>query len=89
MISLCRSLKIWISKHKPPIAPKPDMPLKGICVWKAKSGSIGSNTMILENQLTKPSSDSQPPDTGPGKSFRNFRFNTAAILQAMEAGFST
>lgn len=44
--------------------------------------------MILESQLTKPTPDSQPPDTGPGRSFRNFRFDTAAILQAMEAGFS-
>lgn len=59
----------------------------GVCVWKAKNNSIGSNTIALESQLTKVSSDSQPPDTGPGKSFRNFRFDTAAILQAMEAGF--
>ncbi|XP_039002227.1 mRNA-decapping enzyme subunit 2-like [Hibiscus syriacus] len=27
-------------------------------------------------------------DTGPGKSFRNFRFDSAAILRALEAGFS-
>lgn len=82
------SLKKWISAHKPSIAPKHDMPLKGVCVWKAKNNSIGSNTLALESQLTKVASDSQPPDTGPGKSFRNFRFDTAAILQAMEAGFS-
>lgn len=56
-------------------------------MWKAKNNSIGSNTLSLESQLTKFASDSQPPDTGPGKSFRNFRFDTAAILQAMEAGF--
>ncbi|XP_044462087.1 mRNA-decapping enzyme subunit 2-like [Mangifera indica] len=83
------SLKEWISAHKPPISPNPDMPRKGMCVWKAKSSSNGSNTIILENQSTKPSPHSQPLDTGPGKSFRNFRFDTAAILQAMEAGFST
>lgn len=28
-ISSCRSLKSWISTHQSPIAPKPDMPLKG------------------------------------------------------------
>lgn len=56
-------------------------------MWKAKNNSIGSNTIALESQLTKVASDSQPPDTGPGKSFRNFRFDTVAILQAMEAGF--
>ncbi|KAK3232425.1 hypothetical protein Dsin_004306 [Dipteronia sinensis] len=83
------SLKKWISAHKPPIAPKPDVPLKGLCVWKAKSNSIGSSTMITDGQITKPVSDSQPPDKGPGKSFRNFRFDTTAILQAMEAGFSS
>lgn len=29
VIYLCRSLKKWISAHKPSIAPKHDMPLKG------------------------------------------------------------
>lgn len=61
---------------------------QGMCMWKAKSTSIGSGTTIVESQSTKPGSDSHSPDVGPGNSFRNFRFDTAAILQAMEAGFS-
>ncbi|XP_021295519.1 mRNA-decapping enzyme subunit 2 [Herrania umbratica] len=82
------SLKSWIVKHPPPIAPRPDLPLKGICVWKAKNSSIGSNSMIVESQSNKVASDANPPNTGPGKSFRNFRFDTASILRALEAGFS-
>ncbi|XP_024167744.1 mRNA-decapping enzyme subunit 2 isoform X1 [Rosa chinensis] len=82
------SLKSWIFKHQPPTAPRPDMPLRGISVWRAKNSSIGSSNMIMESQSTKPELDVHPPDIGPGKSFRNFRFNTAPILQAMEAGFS-
>ena len=57
------------------------------CVWKAKNTSLGSSTVITENHLTKPVLDAHPPDMGPGKSFRNFRFDTAAILRAMESGF--
>ncbi|XVF75544.1 hypothetical protein PTKIN_Ptkin13bG0195900 [Pterospermum kingtungense] len=82
------SLKSWISKHPPPIPPRRDLPLKGICVWKAKNSSIGSNSMIVESQSTKFASDANLPDTGPGKSFRNFQFDTAAVLRALEAGFS-
>ncbi|KAF2318520.1 hypothetical protein GH714_008555 [Hevea brasiliensis] len=85
------SLKLWISKHQPPVAPRPDMPIKGMCVWKAKNTSIGSgtSTTIVDTQSTKPGTDAHPPDAGPGKSFRNFRFDTAGILRAMEAGFSS
>ncbi|XP_021897739.1 mRNA-decapping enzyme subunit 2 [Carica papaya] len=82
------SLKSWISVHQPPVARRPDMPLKGICVWKAKNSSVGSSIPVAESQSAKPVSD-RPPETGAGKSFRNFKFNTAAILQAMEAGFSS
>ncbi|KAL3579328.1 hypothetical protein D5086_020832 [Populus alba] len=82
------SLKSWILSHQPPAAPRPDMPLKATCVWKAKNTSLGSGTVITESHLTKPVFDAHPPDMGPGKSFRNFRFDTAAILQAMESGFS-
>ncbi|RVW32160.1 mRNA-decapping enzyme subunit 2 [Vitis vinifera] len=82
------SLKSWISAHQPPIAPKFDAPAKGFCVWKAKNSSTGSSTMIAENQATKPVSDVHPPDTGPGRSFRNFRFDTTAILKAMDSAFS-
>lgn len=82
------SLKSWISAHQPPIAPKFDAPAKGFCVWNAKNSSTGSSTMIAENQATKPVSDVHPPDTGPGRSFRNFRFDTTAILKAMDSAFS-
>ncbi|WVZ13522.1 hypothetical protein V8G54_011088 [Vigna mungo] len=83
------SLKSWISTHQPAMAPRPDLPLKGICVWKAKHNSIGSSSTVADNQPTKPESDSHTHDVGPGKSFRNFRFDTASILQAMEASFSS
>ncbi|XP_057476402.1 mRNA-decapping enzyme subunit 2-like [Actinidia eriantha] len=83
------SLKAWISAHQPPIASKPDMPLKGISVWKAKNSSIGSNSMITESQPTKPVVDAHSSDMGPGASFRNFRFDTNLILQAMEIAFSS
>ncbi|XP_022765362.1 mRNA-decapping enzyme subunit 2-like isoform X3 [Durio zibethinus] len=82
------SLKSWISKHPPQLHPRSDLPIKGICVWKAKNSSIGSNSIILESQSKKLPSDTNPPDNGPGKSFRNFRFDTAAILRALEGGFS-
>lgn len=83
------SLKSWISKHPSPLPPRPDLPLKGVSIWKAKNSSIGSNSMIVESQSNKLQSDAKPPDTGPGKSFRNFRFDTAAILRALEGSFST
>ncbi|KAF5453436.1 hypothetical protein F2P56_028338 [Juglans regia] len=85
------SLKSWISVHQPPLAPKSDMPLKGICVWKAKNSSTGNNSstvMIMESQSSKSEADVHPPDTGPGSSFRNFRFDIGPILQTMEAAFS-
>ncbi|PPR86579.1 hypothetical protein GOBAR_AA34110 [Gossypium barbadense] len=83
------SLKSWISKHPSPLPPRPDLPLKGVSIWKAKNSSIGSNSMIVESQSNKLQSDAKPPDTGPGKSFRNFRFDTAAVLRALEGSFST
>ena len=43
----------------------------------------------MDIQPTKPEPDSHTLDMGPGKSFRNFRFDTALILQAMEASFSS
>ncbi|PSS33391.1 MRNA-decapping enzyme subunit like [Actinidia chinensis var. chinensis] len=83
------SLKAWISVHQPPVGSKPDMPLKGISVWKAKNSSIGSNPMITESQPAKPVVDARSSDTGPGTSFRNFRFDTTMIFQAMETAFSS
>ncbi|KAK8476902.1 hypothetical protein V6N11_055055 [Hibiscus sabdariffa] len=55
-----------------------------ICVWKANNSSTGSNS----SPSTKFTSNANSIDTGPGKSFRNFRFDSAAILRALEAGFS-
>ncbi|KAB2010473.1 hypothetical protein ES319_D10G240400v1 [Gossypium barbadense] len=83
------SLKSWISKHPSPLPPRPDLPLKGVSIWKAKNSSTGSNSMIVESQSNKLQSDAKPPDTGPGKSFRNFRFDSAAVLRALEGSFST
>nr|AFK34873.1 unknown [Medicago truncatula] len=82
------SLKSWISTHQPHMAPRPDLPLKGICVWKAKHSSTGSSSTIMDSQPTKSEPDFQPIDVGPGRSLRNFRFSIAPILQAMEASFS-
>ncbi|XP_038992162.1 mRNA-decapping enzyme subunit 2-like [Hibiscus syriacus] len=83
------SLKSWISKHPSPLPPRPDLPLKGVSIWKAKNTSVGSNSMIGESQSNKLPSEAKPPDTGPGKSFRNFKFDTAAILRALEGSFSS
>ncbi|XP_059666068.1 mRNA-decapping enzyme subunit 2 [Cornus florida] len=82
------ALKGWISTHQPPVVPKPDKPLKGISVWKAKNSSTGNNSVITESHLIKPVVDAHSPDTGTGRSFRNFRFDTALILRAMETAFA-
>ncbi|KAJ8766082.1 hypothetical protein K2173_020598 [Erythroxylum novogranatense] len=83
------SLKSWILTRQPLVAPRTDAPAKGMCVWKAKNTSIGGSSTIQESQPAKPVSDKPHPDMGPGKSFKNFKFDTGAILQALEAGFST
>ncbi|XP_010558755.1 PREDICTED: mRNA-decapping enzyme subunit 2-like [Tarenaya hassleriana] len=85
------SLKSWISKHPPPVTRRLDVPLKALCVWKAKHNSVGNSSATMESQQAsnKPAPENPPPDTGPGKSLRNFKFNASAILQAMEAGFSS
>ncbi|GMG99397.1 hypothetical protein Nepgr_001237 [Nepenthes gracilis] len=81
-------LKAWISKHASSRTPKPDAPLRGISVWKAKNNSLGSSSLTVDTQQTKPAPDVPVVvDTGPGKSFRNFSFDTASILRAMEAAF--
>ncbi|KAF8402749.1 hypothetical protein HHK36_010839 [Tetracentron sinense] len=80
------SLKAWISASQSPMSQKSDTPSKGTCVWKAKSSSVGG-TNTIENQSTKPASENHLSDLGPGKSFRSFRFDSASILQAMEAAF--
>ncbi|XP_073130691.1 mRNA-decapping enzyme subunit 2 [Henckelia pumila] len=83
------SLKSWISLHPPPIAPRSDRPTKGITVWKAKSGSTGSSTTTAENQPNKAVADMNLPDSRPGRSFRNFHFDTGPIFQAIDAAFSS
>ncbi|XP_071724643.1 mRNA-decapping enzyme subunit 2 [Rutidosis leptorrhynchoides] len=92
------SLKSWISKHQPTVAPKPDRRLKGKCAWKAKNSSLGSSSnvtvecqsskLIVECESSKPGSDANNKGH-PGSSFRNFRFDTVAITRAMEAGFAS
>ncbi|XP_071930331.1 mRNA-decapping enzyme subunit 2-like isoform X1 [Coffea arabica] len=81
-------LKAWISANQPPVPPRSDRPLKGISVWKATSSSTGSSSAVTENQVNKSTLDPRPPDTGPGRSFKNFRFDTAKILHAVEAAFT-
>ncbi|KAI3426717.1 Nudix hydrolase domain-containing protein [Psidium guajava] len=82
------SLKSWIFAHQPPAA-RTHVPLKGICVWKAKNSSTGSSSTIPEPQPSRSASNVHSSNSGPGKSFRRFRFDTAAILRAMDAGFSS
>ncbi|XP_039129672.1 mRNA-decapping enzyme subunit 2 [Dioscorea cayenensis subsp. rotundata] len=84
------SLKAWILAHPPPASPKQDSSAKGTCVWKAKPTSAGGTS--IENSLVRAATgtgvEPQIADTAPGKSFRNFRFDTTSIIQAMEAVFS-
>jgi hypothetical protein len=56
-------------------------------VWKAKNSSSGSTP--VEKPVAKAGSDVQAHhvDNRPGRSFRNFRFDTASILPSMEASF--
>ncbi|XXG62037.1 hypothetical protein AAC387_Pa05g0487 [Persea americana] len=79
-------LKAWISKNQPSTSQKSDISSKGACVWKAKNGSGGSTGN--ENPSNRPGSESHLTDAGPGKSFRNFKLDSAYILQAMEAAFA-
>lgn len=59
-------------------------------MWKAKPTSAGGTS--IENSLVRAATgtgvEPQIADTAPGKSFRNFRFDTTSIIQAMEAVFS-
>ena len=60
--------------------------LIGTCVWKAKNSSGGGTT--TDNTLRIVGSEPQNVDVGPGKSFRNFRFDTASIIRAADAAFA-
>lgn len=82
-----KSLKAWISAH-PPTVPPSDRPLKGVTVWKAKTSSSGSSSSFIEPQPPKVTADTRSSDVGPGRSFRNFRFDTTSILRAMESAFA-
>lgn len=70
----------------------------GISVWKAKNSSTGSSSTAMVNiQQPKILPDTRVTETrgtetrvaekGPGKSLRNFGFDTSSILRAMESGF--
>ncbi|KAL8538596.1 hypothetical protein ACS0TY_000567 [Phlomoides rotata] len=83
------SLKSWISMHPPPVAPRPDKPARGVTVWKAKTSSSGGSSTAAESQPSKTVADVHPPEARPSRSFRNFRFDTAPILQAVDSAFST
>jgi len=80
------SLRAWISSHPPPIAQKSDSSNRGTCVWKAKNSS-GSGT-TTDNTLQIAGSEPQTIDIGPGKTFRNFRFDTSSILKAADTAFA-
>lgn len=86
-----KSLKVWISKHPPPAAPRSNGSVRGLTVWKAKNSSLGSSSAsaVFDPQHVKAVSDSHTTDVGPGRSFRSFRFDTPSILRAMESAFST
>ncbi|KAG8380488.1 hypothetical protein BUALT_Bualt06G0020600 [Buddleja alternifolia] len=83
------SLKSWISMHPPPVAPRSDKPLKGISLWKAKNSSTGNTSIIAVSKPSKAVADVRPADAFLGRSFRNFRFDTGPIMQALESAFST
>ncbi|XP_038970960.1 mRNA-decapping enzyme subunit 2-like [Phoenix dactylifera] len=80
------ALKTWIASHPPPASQKSDASARGTCVWKAKNNSGGP--MTTENPLVRVGSESYNADNAPGKSFRNFRFDTDSIIQSIKAAFS-
>ncbi|KAL8166840.1 hypothetical protein V2J09_008339 [Rumex salicifolius] len=85
------SLRAWISRRPRPMASKFDAPVRGKSVWNAKNSSIGSTSNTTEtHQIKTPPPEVQipVPDTGPGKSFRSFKFDTASILRSLDPAFS-
>ncbi|CAN6287680.1 unnamed protein product, partial [Urochloa humidicola] len=77
-------LKAWIATHPPPLYQKSEASAK-VTVWKAKNSSSGGTP--VENPVARAGSDVQHVGNRPGRSFGNFRFDTASILQSMEASF--
>ncbi|CAA7031520.1 unnamed protein product [Microthlaspi erraticum] len=53
----------------------------------ATATTIATATRTTESNNKKPEVE-RPQETVPGSSLRSFKFNTSAILQAMESGFS-
>lgn len=53
----------------------------GVTMWKVKNTSMSNSSIIFDSQPIKLDSD-------PGRSLRNFKFDTASILQAMESAFA-
>ncbi|CAM0942846.1 unnamed protein product [Alopecurus aequalis] len=79
-------LKAWIAAHRQPVYQKSDASARGT-VWKAKNPS-GVSVPVENPVINRAASDTQQHvDNRPGKSFRKFRFDTASILQSMEASF--
>ncbi|VAI62620.1 unnamed protein product [Triticum turgidum subsp. durum] len=78
-------LKSWIGTHRSQVYQKSDTSARGT-VWKAKNPS-GVFVPVENPVITRAGSDAQHVDNRPGKSFRSFRFDTASILQSMEASF--
>lgn len=67
------------------LADKFDSDWKLSLCGRQKTSSTGSSSMVAQSQANKPISD------GPGRSFRNFLFDTTSIFYAMEVkvAFST
>ncbi|XP_031372646.1 mRNA-decapping enzyme subunit 2-like isoform X2 [Punica granatum] len=84
-----KSLKSWISEHPALVAQGSAVPTKGKLIWSAQISPTQGQLMITkgESESSKSPPEASPSDTRPGKSFRNFSFNTPAILNAMEAAF--
>nr|CAD1820846.1 unnamed protein product [Ananas comosus var. bracteatus] len=80
------ALKAWIAAHHPTLVQKLDSSVRGTSESKAKNSLGGA--VLSENSLVGMGSEPRNDDTGPGKSFRNFRFDVASILQSVEHVFS-
>ncbi|XP_021771042.1 mRNA-decapping enzyme subunit 2-like [Chenopodium quinoa] len=83
-----KSLKTWIAKHTPATVSKSDASRRGLSVWKAKNNSGGSSSAMVDIQQPKIAPDTHVTEKGPGKTLKNFNFDTSSIFRAMESGFS-
>ncbi|CAN6479347.1 unnamed protein product [Victoria cruziana] len=72
-------LKSWISAHHP----------TGTTCWKAKTSSSGGTGDAIPSRTGVDGHPSAPlTDIGPGKIFRNFKFDSGLIVKALEAAFA-